>query len=109
MRLRGCPPKALAYADLVAAQTRERELTASRDRLQELAGILARREREGDAAGFDRLRAEREVLDVEADRIIAAADRARAQGRLVGFFASGMDPASIVAEDRVPTVHDVPS
>jgi cobalt-zinc-cadmium efflux system outer membrane protein len=98
----------LAYADLVAAQTRERELTAARDRLQELAGILSRREREGDAAGFDRLRAEREVLDVEADRVIAAADRARAQGRLAGFFAASVDPTSLVAADRVVTVRDVP-
>ena len=98
----------LAYADLVAAQTRERELTDARDRLQELAGILSRREREGDAAGFDRLRAEREVLDVEADRVIAAADRARAQGRLAGFFAAASDPTSLVAADRIVTVRDVP-
>jgi len=98
----------LAYADLVGAQARERELTAARDRLQELAGILSRREREGDAAGFDRLRAEREVLDVEADRVIAAADRARAQGRLAGFFASSIDPASLVAEDRLGTARDLP-
>jgi outer membrane protein, heavy metal efflux system len=98
----------LAYADLVAAQTRERELTDARDRLQELAGILSRREREGDAAGFDRLRAEREVLDVEADRVIAAADRARAQGRLAGFFAATSDPASLVAAEPILTVRDVP-
>ena len=98
----------LAYADLLAAQTRERELTAARDRLQELAGILEKREREGDAAGFDRLRAEREVLDLEADRVIAGADRARAQGRLAGFFATAVDPGSLVAADRVITVRDVP-
>lgn len=98
----------LAYADLVAAQTRERELTAARDRLNELAGILGKREREGDAAGFDRLRAEREVLDVEADRVIAAADRARAQGRLAGFFATAIDPASLIAMEPAVTVRDVP-
>ncbi|HEY3162012.1 MAG TPA: hypothetical protein VGJ78_23780 [Vicinamibacterales bacterium] len=50
----------------------------------------------------------REVLDVEADRVIAAADRARAQGRLAGFFATAVDPASLVAADRVITVCDVP-
>ena len=58
----------LAFAELVAAQTRERELTAARDRLRGLAEVLAKREAAGDAAGFDRLRAEREVLDIEADR-----------------------------------------
>jgi cobalt-zinc-cadmium efflux system outer membrane protein len=98
----------LAYADLVAAQMREGELSAARERLQQLVTILSNREREGDAAGFDRLRAEREVLDVDADRVIAAAERARAQGRLVGFFAADVDPSALVAADAVIAVRDVP-
>jgi cobalt-zinc-cadmium efflux system outer membrane protein len=98
----------LAYADLVAAQIRERELTRSRDRLQELARILDRREASGDAAGFDRLRAEREVLDVEADRVLAAADSARAQARLAGFFAAGTDPSTLVADERPIPARDLP-
>jgi len=98
----------LAYAGLVAAQVRERELIRSRDRLQELARILQRRETAGDAAGFDRLRAEREVLDVEADGVIAAADRDRAQARLASFFASGTDPSSLVAEERKTAARDLP-
>jgi cobalt-zinc-cadmium efflux system outer membrane protein len=98
----------LAFADLVVAQVRERELTRSRDRLQELARILEKRETAGDAAGFDRLRAEREVLDVEADRVIAAADRTRAQARLAGFFAANTDAATLVAEERLTGAHDLP-
>jgi cobalt-zinc-cadmium efflux system outer membrane protein len=98
----------LAFADLVVAQVRERELTRSRDRLQELARILERREASGDAAGFDRLRAEHEVLDVDADRMIAAADRAHAQARLAGFFAAGTDPSTLVAEERVIEARDIP-
>lgn len=93
----------LAYAELAAAQVRERELTRSRERLQTLTAILQKREAAGDAAGFDRLRAEREVLDVEADRLIAAADRARAQARLAGFFSPGSDPTDLVAEERSGT------
>ena len=54
----------LAFADLQWAQVRERELTTVRDRLNELAAVLGRREAAGDAAGYDRLRAEREVLNV---------------------------------------------
>jgi len=94
----------LAFADLVAAQTRERELTGARDRLHELADVLARREAAGDIAGFDHLRAERETLDLEADRDIAATDRARAQARVAGFFADSIDPSTIVAAagDRAP-------
>ncbi len=94
-RLRG--DLRLAFADLVAAQVRERELTAARDRLRELADILSKREAAGDAAGFDRLRAEREVLDVDADRAIAATERARAQAILASFFGDGTDPSLVVA------------
>ena len=90
----------LAFAQLAAAQLRERELTAARDRLRDLAEILARREAAGDAAGFDRLRAEREVLDLDADRATAATDRARAQATVTGFFGEPVDPARIVAVVR---------
>lgn len=76
----------LAYTDLWEAQERERELTRSRDRLNELAGILGKREAAGDAAGFDRLRADREVTDVDASRGLASADRAQAQATLASFL-----------------------
>lgn len=89
----------LAFADLVSAQVRERELARARDRLRELTGILAKREAAGDAAGFDRLRAEREVVDIEADMATAAAGRGRAQTVLVGFFAGRIEPSTIVAAD----------
>jgi len=86
----------LAFAELVAAQERERELTATRDRLQGLAGMLGKREAAGDAAGFDRLRAEREVLEADVERAGAAVDRARAQAMLSGFLTSA-DSAAITA------------
>jgi cobalt-zinc-cadmium efflux system outer membrane protein len=98
----------LAFADLVAAQTRERELTAARDRLRELAQVLARREAAGDAAGFDRLRAEREVLDLDADIAVAAADRARAQGILASYMIGIQDPSQITAATGAPSRATVP-
>jgi len=98
-----------AFADLVAAQTRERDLTAARDRLRGLADILAKRETEGDAAGFDRLRAEREVLDLEADLAIAATDRARAQALLASFLSGETREASIVATAPPPIRTEVPA
>jgi outer membrane protein, heavy metal efflux system len=91
-----------AYADLVAAQSRQEAMTASRDRLRALADVLARRESAGDAAGYDRLRAEREVMELEADLTTARVDRARAQGVLAGFFAPSADPATLVAESLTP-------
>jgi cobalt-zinc-cadmium efflux system outer membrane protein len=91
----------LAYADLAAAQTRERQLALTRDRLQDLSNVLGKREIAGDAAGFDRLRAEREVLEVDADRAAAASERAQAQGILAGFLAGPIDPSTIVVEESV--------
>lgn len=92
----------LAFADLVAAQQRERELTVVRDRLQELAGVLARREAAGEAAGFDRLRAEREVLELDVDRAGAASDRLRAQATLAGFLMPPASSATITAVAPMP-------
>jgi len=87
----------VSFAQLMTAQVRERELTASRDRLRALADVLAKREAAGDAAGFDRLRAEREVFDVDADRAVAASERARAQATLASFFDAPADATRIVA------------
>jgi outer membrane protein, heavy metal efflux system len=87
----------VAFAQLAAAQIREQELSAARDRLRDLTELLAKREAAGDAAGFDRLRAEREVFDLDADRATAATDRARAQAGLAGFFAEPMDASRLAA------------
>lgn len=78
----------LAFTDLWTAQVREQELVHSAARVQELADVLARRESAGESAGFDRLRAEREGVEIEADRAVSAADRARAEAILGGFFAA---------------------
>jgi outer membrane protein, heavy metal efflux system len=86
-----------AYADLVSAQVRETELARSRDRLRELAGVLARREQEGESAGYDRMRAEREVMDVEGEWSAARADRSRAQAAIAAFFADPGDVTTITA------------
>ena len=98
----------IAFAELVTAQTRERELTATRARLRELAQTLARREAAGDAAGFDRLRAEREVLDVEADLTIAASERARAQAILASYMSGVQDASQITATGGSPSASAVP-
>jgi outer membrane protein, heavy metal efflux system len=86
-----------AFAMLRQSQAREEDLTAALLRLRELSDVLARREAAGDAAGFDRLRAEREVLDLEADRAEAAIARASAQATLAGFFAPAVNPRDLRA------------
>jgi len=82
---------------------RESAIVASRDRLGELAGILARREAAGDAAGYDRLRAEREVMELDADLAAARADRDRARAGLAEFFDPSTDVTSLVASDQSPS------
>lgn len=99
----------LAYAQLVAAQTREQSLTGARDRLRELADILATRESAGDAAGFDRLRAEREVSDLDADMSAVATDRSRAQAAIASYFADAVDPSRIVASPPASSPAEVPA
>jgi outer membrane protein TolC len=96
-----------AFADLIAAQERERELSSARDRVKGLADVLVKREAAGDAAGFDRIRAEREVLDLEAELALAASDRVRAQASLTGFFAESIDPSRLVAVPSAPAAATV--
>jgi outer membrane protein, heavy metal efflux system len=98
-----------AFAELLAAQARERALATARDRLRELADLLTKRESEGDAAGFDRLRAEREVLDIDTDRALAATDRARAQATLASYFVDVPDPSAIVGASQPPSAARVPT
>jgi cobalt-zinc-cadmium efflux system outer membrane protein len=99
----------LAYAQLVATQARERTLTDARDRLRALAGILERRESAGDAAGFDRLRAERDVSDIDADLSTLATERARAQAAIAAYFADTVEPSRIVATSPPPAPVVVPA
>lgn len=87
----------LAFTDLWAAQERERELVRSRERLNALAAILGKREEAGEAAGFDRLRAERDVFDVDATRGIAATERAQAQAILASYMTAPRDMTAIEA------------
>ena len=98
-----------AFAQLVATQTRERAITDALGVLRAIGGSIVRREAAGDVSGFDRLRADREVLDVEADLALAATDRARAQAGLAAFFVDLDDPSQLRAvEGERGTRTDVP-
>jgi outer membrane protein, heavy metal efflux system len=88
----------MAFTNLWAAQIRERELARTRDQLRDLAAVLGRREAAGEAAGFDTLRADREVMSVEADRATAATDRARAQAIVASFLPT---PPAATAIDAI--------
>ena len=87
----------LAFTSLWSSQAREQALVGSRDRLRGLVTVLTRRTEAGESAGFDRLRAEREALDVEADLAAAAVDRARAQALLASYLPPSAEPAALAA------------
>ena len=99
-----------AFADLLSAQAREDEFARARDRLREVTQVLARREAAGEAAGYDRLRADRETMDLDAEWAAARVDRARAQGALAAFFADPGDLTGIVAAaPATPTTRAAPT
>jgi cobalt-zinc-cadmium efflux system outer membrane protein len=84
----------LAFIELVAATFRWHEISVATTRVQQLSMVIAKREAAGDAAGFDKLRAERAVLDIEAEYFAANEARANAEANLAAFFA-GAPPESI--------------
>jgi len=93
-----------AYTALLLAQQREATLQASIDALQKLISVLRTREDGGEGSTYDRMRGQRALVDLEAERSLAAGDRARAQGRLAGYLGPGTSAEALVAADsRIAT------
>lgn len=86
-----------AFTALLLAQERTRVLELGLSDLQRVVEVLRAREREGEGSRFDRLRAEREVADIETDLEAGEIERRGAQARLAAFFAPGTDPAELRA------------
>ena len=91
----------LAFADLLFAQERAQTLETALSELNRLVDVLRVREQQGEGSRFDRLRAEREVADIDTDLGTVGIDRLTAQARLASFFAPGADPARLTAVGRV--------
>ena len=98
----------LAFTDLLLAQERAQTLEATLTDLNRLVDVLRAREEQGEGSRFDRLRAEREVADVDTDLGTVAIDRLTAQARLASFFAPGTDPADLTAAGSVADGETVP-
>jgi outer membrane protein TolC len=98
-----------AYAALLLSQQREEALQGSIDALQKLISVLRTREVGGEGSTYDRMRGQRALIDVEAERSLAAGDRARAQGRLASYLGPGTTPEALVAADSlIATVSQPP-
>ncbi len=92
----------LAFTELLLAQERMRVLEADLTELRGLVDVLEARETEGEGSRYDRLRAEREVAEIETDLGAAAIGRLTAQARLAAFFAPGTEPAGLTAAGSLP-------
>ena len=97
------------FTDLLLAQERLQTLDAGVSELSRLIDVLRAREEQGEGSRFDRLRAEREVADIETDLETVAINRRTAQARLASFFAPGAEPAGLMAVGRLADGATVPS
>ena len=91
----------VAYTGLLLAQQREATLEQSIQGLQVLIGLLRTREEGGEGSTYDRMRGQRTLVDLEAERSLAAVDRVRAQGALAAYLGPGTRPETVVAADSL--------
>lgn len=89
-----------AFCDLVWAQEQSTRLAEGRRRMLELVRILRAREQGGESSGFDRMRAERELAEVEVDLLEAELEESRARSFLKGLLAVEED-TELWAEGRL--------
>src|SRR5262249_49454911 len=76
----------IAFYRAVSAQERLQLISASLGEVERLADLLRKREEEGEGSRHDRLRAERELVELRADLAGAQSLAAEATGRLSGFL-----------------------
>ena len=105
---RQCSEMRRAFYDLLLGQERETLLGDSLRQLQEVVRILRERENLGEGSRFDRLRAEREGSELQAELVSAQAWTAQARSRLVAFLDSSVDRISIRARGDFGTAAELP-
>ncbi len=90
-----------AYTAVLLSQQREAALQESIDALQKLISVLRTREEAGEGSTYDRMRGQRTIVDLEAERSLAARERAEAQGRLASYLGPGTTPEALFAADSL--------
>ncbi len=86
-----------AFYRLLAAQERLRILEGSVAELEKVIAILRRREEEGEGSKYDRLRAERELVDARVDVASAGVIVEQERSRITAFFSETDVAPSITA------------
>jgi len=98
-----------SFFGLLAAQERVVLLESGVRPLREIARALGEREKEGEGSTFDKLRAERELAEMEATLEAARILLAEAQARLGSFLASGSETTALKATGTFAAAEPLPS
>ena len=93
----------IAFFDMVTAQERTGLVSSLISEVEELVRILRRREEEGEGSRYDRLRAEREIIELRADLATARSLTASAGARLAGFLPEGGQVQAVRGDLRIPS------
>ena len=98
----------LAFLDLLLAQERLNVYDSEKARLEEIVDVLRKREKAGESSGYDRMRGERELSLLEADRGVAQARLDRGRGQLGSFFEASQRPKALhaIGTLALPSVPD---
>ena len=75
-----------AFYRTLASQERQRVWAKADAELASVIGVLKEREREGEGSKLDRLRAERERMEIAASTSLLAAELAASRGEMLGFL-----------------------
>lgn len=97
-----------AFHRLAFAQEREDAIRGGIAELRELVRILKERESAGEGSKFDRLRAEREIVERETERAAAEAAIAESQARLGGILGPAIDANRLVARGTLEPGYALP-
>jgi outer membrane protein TolC len=89
-----------AFHALMFAQEREATVLRSLGTLEEIIAVLRLREREGEGSAFDRMRAERELAEFQAELTVSQVVVERSRARLASYLPSGRDDFKAVGDIR---------
>lgn len=94
----------LAFYRLLALQDRVHVLNATMEDLQEVIRVLATREREGEGSRFDRLRWQRELVEIRSELALVQAQATQVRSRMLEFLPQGaeisrVEGASVPAQE----------
>ncbi len=98
-----------AFFRLVHAQGRKSVITEGVSELEALARAIEQREAAGDASKLDRLRAEREIIDLELEGTEAEVSIAAARAAVHQLLGDGLEAGQVVAQGSLEAAYGLPT